>query len=75
MLQLVKEELKEQEVEVVEEEEDPKKLSKNQIKPIKLVHLLIQNKIDQIICNLNKNFIYSITKILGKNNYIKICNF
>jgi transcription antitermination factor NusA-like protein len=75
MLQLVKEELKEQEVEVVEEEEDPKKLSKNQIKPIKLVHLLIQNKIDQIICNLNKNFIYLITKILGKNNYINICNF
>jgi hypothetical protein len=38
MLQLGKEELKEQEVEVVEEEEDLKKLSKNQNKPINLVH-------------------------------------
>jgi transcription antitermination factor NusA-like protein len=46
MLQLVKEELKGQEVEVVEEEEDLKKLSKNLNKPIKLVHLLIQNKLD-----------------------------
>ena len=54
MLQLVKEELKEQEVEVVEEEEDLKKLNKRLNNPQKLPQL----KLDKNIHNLKIIFYY-----------------